>query len=100
MADEWGTWPKAGALLLSGHLEDTFALALSYASALLSTSHIRSKALWEAKTHPDFKAVLVEDSKSTRPVIKIDQLRELITWSTGRPQIALQKVAIIYPAEA
>ncbi len=100
MVEAWDTWPKTGALLLSGELENTFALACSYASALLCASNVHAKALWEAKTHPDFKAVLAEDNKSTRPVIKIDQLRDLITWSTGRPQIGLQKVAIIYPAEA
>src|SRR5471030_1562160 len=100
MADAWNSWPKTGALLLAGDLENTFELALSYASTLLCASHLSSKALWEAKTHPDFKAVLVEDSKSTTPVIKVDQLRDLINWSSGRPQIAFQKVAIIYPAEA
>lgn len=100
MIEVWDTWPKRGALLLSGDLENTFALASLYASRLLCASNTRSKALWEANTHPDFKAVLVEDKKSTTPVIKIDQLRDLITWSTGRPQIGMQKVAIIYPAEA
>jgi hypothetical protein len=100
MADVWDTWPKTGALLLLGHLENTFALAMSYAGTLLCASHLRSKALWEANTHPDFKALLIEDTKSTSPVIKVDQLRDLIAWSTGRPQIAAQKVVVIYPAEA
>jgi hypothetical protein len=100
MAKVWNTWPKTGALLLQGHLGNTFALALSYANALLCASDTRSKHLWEAKTHPDFKTVLVEDAKSTHPFIKVDQLRDLITWSIGRPQIASQKVAIIYPAES
>lgn len=88
-------WPRSGALMLVGNLSHTYELAYRYAVQLLHSNNKRD-ALLDAGTHPDFKCIIVEQGQ----VIKVDQLRDLITFSYGKPQIASQKVAIIYPAQA
>lgn len=91
-------WPRQGALMLIGHLRDTYALALQYAKQLLNKHPGRDAVLLETDAHPDFKCVVPEPIE--KGIIKIDQLRDLVMWSVGRPQIAAQKVAIICPAHA
>lgn len=86
-------WPSTGVILLLGKE----ALALQYAKKILCENSDRSGALFDSKTHTDFKLIQPE-SKSQW--IKVDQIRELIDWAGGRPQIANQQVAIISPAHA
>lgn len=71
--------------------------AYQYAVKLLCQDNKRSLALLNAQAHPDF---FVLKPKEDSRVIKIDQVRELIEWSTGTPQIASRKIAIIVPADA
>ena len=89
-------WPRTGALMLVGNLSNTYALACQYARQLLSGHHARNTLLLDAGTHPDLKCIVVEQGH----FIKVDQLRDLIAFSNGTPQIASQKVAIVYPAQA
>lgn len=86
-------WPSTGVILLVGEE----ALALQYARKILCENSERSWALFDSKTHTDFKLIQPE-SKSQW--IKVDQIRELIDWAGGRPQISSKQVAIISPAHA
>ena len=97
-SQDFRQWPKTGTLLLvgsSGSQEQNLeALALQYARNILSKHSDRSGMLFDSKTHTDFKFITPEKSDW----IKIDQIRALIEWSMGKPQIATQQVAIISPA--
>lgn len=84
--------------MLIGQLSDTYELAYQYVKQLFQRSSERDSILLAGNAHPDFKCIMPESAQND--VIKIDQVRELIIWSVGRPQIASQKVAIIYPANA
>lgn len=86
-------WPSIGALLLVGEQE----LALQYARKLLCENSDRSGALFDSKTHTDFRLIQPEPKSQW---IKVDQIRELIEWVSGKPQIASKKIAIISPAHA
>lgn len=86
-------WPTTGVILLLGEE----ALAVQYARKLLCENSERSKALFDSKTHTDFCFIHPEANSSS---IKIDQVRTLIDWSGGTPQIATKKIAIISPAHA
>jgi DNA polymerase III, delta subunit len=89
-------WPTQGAILLVGDSQEKQqTLAVEYAKKLLCQNSTQSNALFEANTHTDFRLISPEsDSKQ----IKIDQIRELIDWARGRPQMATQKVAVLSPA--
>jgi len=85
--------------------------ALSIAGAMLceaptepdATDTVRSSACGQctgcllqlAGTHPDFRFLKPEDSKS----IKIEQIRDMISWVSQTAQRAGKKVVIIDPAE-
>ncbi len=87
-------WPENGAVLL---IASEGAPAYQHAKKILSDKSPRSSALFDSRTHPDFYHLHPE--KDSR-WIKIDQVRELIEWSQGRPQISAKKVAIVSPAHA
>jgi len=100
-------WPKTGACLLVGDLEESFKLARQYTRKLLCGSDHKGTNLLDAGSHPDFKlieqlgTVSSAETKSSKSMsIKIDQIRELLEWLSGTPQIASQKIAIIYPAHS
>lgn len=86
-------WPSTGVILLVGEE----LLAFQYARKILCENSDRSGALFDSKTHTDFK--LIEPELKSQ-WIKIDQIRELIDWAGGRPQIGSKQVAIISPAHA
>jgi len=94
-------WPTTGTLLLVGEngseRQNPETLALQYARKVLSENSDRSGILFDAKTHTDFQFVTPEPKSQW---IKIDQIRELIEWASGKPQIASKQVAIISPAHA
>jgi hypothetical protein len=84
-------WPTTGVILLLGEE----ALAVQYARKILCENSKRSEALFDSKTHTDFCFIHPDSNSSS---IKIDQIRELIEWASGTPQIADKQVAIISPA--
>lgn len=47
--------------------------------------------------HPDYLEVAPEDVGKP---IKVDQIRQLISWSSQTPQLAQQQVVVLHPAEA
>lgn len=92
-------WPTTGTLLLAGEsspeTQNLETLALQYARKILCENNDRSSSLFDAKTHTDFQFIMPEAKSQW---IKIDQIRELIEWSSSTPQIANKKVAVISPA--
>lgn len=85
-------YPTTGTILFLGsNLESK---ALDYAKHLLQSS--RSDSLFTANAHPDFYFIQPEEKANW---IKIDQVRDLIEWSFGKPQISARKVAVISPAD-
>lgn len=88
-------WPTAGVILLVG--TEAESLALQYAKIILSKNGERGSALFDSKTHTDFRLVQPEPKSQW---IKIDQIRELIDWAGGKPQIASTQVAVISPTDA
>lgn len=52
--------------------------------------------LFAANTHPDFCTITVQEDATT---ITVAQIRSLIQFVSGKPQIAVKKIAIVYPAE-
>lgn len=87
-------FPKTGTLLFLGpNLE---SIALKYAESLLNEKTMRSNELFAANSHPDFYFIKPEEKANW---IKIDQIRDLIEWSFGKPQISQKKVAVISPAD-
>ncbi len=94
-------WPTTGTLLLVGEnsieVQNPEVFALQYARKILCENSERSGALFDAKTHTDFQLITPEPKSQW---IKIDQIRGLIEWANGKPQIASKKVAIISPAHA
>ncbi len=92
-------WPKTGAILWVGNLQNTVEESECYQFAyeLLCEDSIRSGPLLKANSHPDFYRV---EPLEKNHAIKIDQVRGLIDWVQAKPQIAARKVAFIYPAEA
>ena len=86
-------WPKSGAVLLISN-EDK---AIQYARACLCEDNVRSEDLLNANAHPDFQLIKPELNSQW---IKIDQIRSLITWANGKPQIANRQIAIISPAHS
>jgi hypothetical protein len=94
-------WPTTGAILLVGEsgseAQNLEMLALQYARKILCENADRSGMLFDAKTHTDFQCIQPEPKSQW---IKIDQIRALIEWTSGRPQIANKQVAIISPADA
>lgn len=100
-----GQWPKSGAILLVGNLKpvctseksDLERLAFLHVRAVLTNSDPRGGQLLDAKQHPDFQYVCpIPPSHG----IKIDQIRDLIVWARGTPQISGVKTAIISPAHS
>lgn len=98
------SWPKNGTILLVGefdflnpHPKDAVAEAFLYAKTILSEHSVRSAALFDSNSHPDFQKIYPEKNSNW---IKIDQIRALIEWAMGRPQISSKKVAVLYPAHA
>ncbi len=99
-------WPKTGSLLLVGtnqklgisnNSEDPDFLALAYARKILLQGSERSGSLLDSNSHPDFRYISPEANSQ---VIKIDQIRNLMHWASGKPQVALTQVAILSPAHA
>lgn len=94
-------WPTTGTLLLVGEnrseTQNPEVLALQYARKILCEGSDRSGILFDSKTHTDFQLIVPEPKSQW---IKIDQIRELIEWASGKPQIARKQVAIISPAHA
>lgn len=96
-------WPTSGTVLLVGNgvgeassQSELEALAYSHAKQLLSHDE-KGALLMEANTHPDFVSLSPEKDSAW---IKVDQIRDLIDWSQGKPQLGLIKVAIIAPAQS
>jgi replication-associated recombination protein RarA len=98
---DFNQWPTTGSLLLVGESgsegQNPEALALQYARKILSENSDRSGILFDSKTHTDFQFIMPEPKSQW---IKIDQIRELIEWASGKPQIASKQVAIISPAHS
>lgn len=110
------SWPKNGAVLLIGTIQgssarensvgmdserpnDALTLALTTARKLLCEHSSRSAPLFDTQAHPDFRLIKPEtEENKTQPRIKIDQIRDLIHWAEGKPQIADKKIAVIAPA--
>jgi DNA polymerase III delta prime subunit len=108
-------WPNNGAVLLIGEMplagtevptpelhlkenaENAVSSAFQAARKLLCENSPRSGTLFDSNCHPDFRNIHPEKSAQW---IKIDQIRELITWATDKPQISTKKIAIISPAHA
>lgn len=90
-------WPKRGSLLFIGKADDQNNDPLSFSKQLLCQKDPDKLSLIEAGTHPDFLIIEPEGKSSS---IKIDQIRELCEWSTAKPSIATQKIAIIKDAHA
>lgn len=104
-------WPTTGSLLFVA-TEQNQGIAYDFVKTVLcgmTTSNLTDNststpngytdnnlALWEAGSHPDFKVIQPEDSRS----IKIDQIRSLNEWAHEKPSIATKKVAIFHPADA
>lgn len=99
-------WPASGSILLVGdfvfsdhdqkHKMGIEKQALDFARTILSDSP-KSEKLFDSATHSDFRYIHPEGDSQW---IKVDQIRELIQWSTGKPQISNKKVAILAPAHA
>jgi hypothetical protein len=124
---EYSQWPKNGAVLLVGDLSNrykssspvkgekvvegrmrtseevfpqllgAFEIALQTAHAMLCENSARSESLLTSHSHPDFRIIQPEQKSQW---IKIDQIRDLITWASGKPQISDKKIALIAPAHA
>lgn len=89
--------PNQGALLIIGPIESGTELAFLQAESVLCGSE--NYILFKNRSHPDFKVIqIIADEGSKSTTIKIDQIRELIDWSLGKPQMAACKVAIIVSA--
>lgn len=93
-------WPTSGAILWVSPSAAVSSLEktdiYTFGREALCEGQPRNMALFDANTHPDF--CLIQPEKEGHS-IKVDQIRALIEWSEGRPQIASRKVAIIYPAD-
>lgn len=92
-------WPKTGAILWVGKILTTLeeSEVYDFACEILCEDSFRSQALLKANSHPDFYLLKpLEENHG----IKIDQVRALIDWGQGKPQISNRKVVLIYPAEA
>ena len=63
----------------------------------LACGTCRQCQLFIAETHPDFFHLLPEKEGGT---IKVQEIRTLIDYIVGKPQIADKKIVIISPAEA
>ena len=88
-------WPTSGTILLVGANESTLQRANEHARGLLCENGTRSRALFDANSHPDFRYIAPEEGSHR---IKIDQIRELMLWANGKPQISSIQVAILSPA--
>jgi hypothetical protein len=88
-------WPTSGTILLIGAKESTLQRANEHARSLLCENGTRSCALFDANSHPDFRFIAQEEGSQW---IKIDQIRELMLWANGKPQISNIQVAILAPA--
>lgn len=86
-------WPEHGTVLLVG----PETVAFDQAKKIFAQGSKQSQILFATGNHLDFCYVHPEKDSHW---IKIDQVRDLITWVTGRPQIASKKVVIISPAHA
>ncbi len=86
-------WPTTGSILCVGSA--AFPFAKEHARKILCENSERSGALFDSNTHPDFK--LIEPDPNSQG-IKIDQIRDLIDWATGKPQISGKQIAILFPA--
>ena len=89
-------WPNSGSLLFVCDTE-AYALqqAMQHARNILCHHSKESAALLDAESHPDFRHLYPEEGSQW---IKIDQVRALIQWTSGTPQIAQKQVAIISKA--
>jgi len=83
-------WPDKGALMLIGRGLET--KAIQYAKEMLHRHE-----LFDANNHPDYYFLKPEKIDGN---IKIDEVRDLITWNMGKPQISKKKVAVISPLQA
>lgn len=101
MSKNFNQWPTTGTILLVGEsgseIQNLDTLALQYARKMLCENQARSEMLFDSKNHTDFQLIQPEPKSQW---IKIDQIRELIDWAGGKPQIAKKQVAIISPAHA
>ncbi len=95
-------WPTNGSLLIVGSCAPddpvgAYQCALQRARTVLTAGSVRNEALFNAKTHPDFYEVSPEAGSAR---IKVDDIRALIEWCAGSPQIATKKVVLVSPAHA
>jgi DNA polymerase III delta prime subunit len=88
-------FPDNGTVMLIGNTLET--VAIHHAKELLCRDQARSEALFNNEVHPDFKLLRPEKAEGA---LKIEEVRDLISWNRGKPQIAKKKVAIISPAHA
>lgn len=96
-------WPESGAVLLVGPLDkystktadNIEKLAFSHAKKVLTSGSQQHSVLFDSGTHTDFLYVHPQVNSAW---IKIDQIRELINWAQGKPQLATKKIAVISPA--
>lgn len=86
-------WPQTGALLLVGSALQGSARA--HAKSILCKNDVHGETLFETGAHPDFYWIAPEENSQW---IKIQQVRDFIEWSLGKPQIAQNKVAVIMDA--
>ncbi len=91
-------WPESGAILfVTEHEKQDTKEIWDFVRCLFLKDGTENATLFDAGTHPDFFLVQpVDEGKN----IKVDQIRALIDWSVGKPQIAERKIAIIQPADA
>jgi len=75
----------------------TAALLCANTSELGACGSCTPCTLFASKNHPDISTVV---PASEGDVIKIDQIREVVTWLRLTPQYHSYKVAILSPAEA
>jgi DNA polymerase-3 subunit delta' len=64
---------------------------------LAACGQCKSCSLWQAGTHPDFKLAAPE---AEGKLIKVETVRELVTWTGNKSYAQRGKVAIVEPAEA
>lgn len=100
------------AVLLSGsvgvgkqHFARQFAqyVLCQQPQAQTSCGRCKSCLLWQAGSHPDFVGIEPEtDSKTgkTSRVIKIDQIRDVVTFLTKSSQLGGWRVVLIQPADS
>lgn len=64
--------------------------------------HCRSCQLWQAGTHPDWQLLTPEVNKDGKlsKVIKIDQVRDVVSFATQTAQMQGYRVVVIDPAHA